>query len=186
MIADSKPVHTGLPDWLKVTSDVQFEVEQLLYYEAMLLDERRFGEWLDLFDSDVTYRMYTRVNQRKHDARRSSITVGVLPLFDDTIDILQTRVKRLADGDAWAEEPPTRTRRIVSNIRVKPHEEDGYRVESNFILYCSRRERDEYSYIGSKVDLLRRGDSPIGWKVTKRTIQLEQSVLLAPNISVFL
>jgi 3-phenylpropionate/cinnamic acid dioxygenase small subunit len=39
------------------------EVEQFLYREARLLDERRFHEWLELFTEDVRYRMAGRRNR---------------------------------------------------------------------------------------------------------------------------
>ena len=46
-----------------IEENVIREVEQFLYREARLLDERRFHEWLELLTDDIRYRMTTRGNR---------------------------------------------------------------------------------------------------------------------------
>jgi 3-phenylpropionate/cinnamic acid dioxygenase small subunit len=168
-----------------MTAQLQYEIEQWLYREAALLDSRRFGEWLELLDPALEYRMFARVNQTDRDARRSTLAAEGLPLYDETVDSLTVRVNRLAVGNAWSEDPPTRTRRLVSNVRVSAGEGGRLLVESNFFTYCSRRERDEHSFVGSRTDLLSDAASDPQRKLLRRMIQLEQATVLAPNISVF-
>lgn len=168
-----------------MTVQLQYEIEQWLYHEAALLDAKRFGEWLELLEPSIEYRMFARVNQTERDARRSTLAPEGLPLYDESLQSLTTRVNRLAVGNAWSEDPPTRTRRLVTNVRVSSASDGGLNVESNFITYCSRRERDEHSFIGSRTDFLHRPVDGAGRRLRRRTIQLEQSTVLAPNISVF-
>ena len=80
--------------------------------------------------------------------------------------------------------PPSRTRRLISNVRVKRDDGDGIEVDSNFIVYRTRMEKDEDFFVGTRKDILRRIDG--GFKIARRTIILDQAVLAAKNISIFL
>jgi 3-phenylpropionate/trans-cinnamate dioxygenase beta subunit len=106
-------------------------------------------------------------------------------LFDDTLDSLKYRVKRLRTGHAWAEEPPSRTRRLVSNVQARQLSQQEIECRSNFIIYRSRRERDEDLFVGSRIDRLRRAGNEFGWLFCEREIRLEQTVLTHHNLSIF-
>src|SRR5947208_1391806 len=106
------------------------EVEQFLYREARLLDQRRFHEWLDLFTDDVRYWMGARSNRYPRTSKAISILSpnryveddktreDELSIFDETKETLSGRVARLETGMAWAEDPPSRTRHLITNIEV--------------------------------------------------------------------
>ena len=172
------------------------EIEQFLYREARLLDERRFEAWLALFTDDVRYWMPVRSTRYP---RRSKAIVALSPgrhdedelskenelaIFDETKETLCRRIARLDTGMAWAEDPPSRTRHIVSNVEVEPGETDAeIRVHSNFVVYRSRGETEQDFYVGTRRDTLRNVDG--AWKIARRTIILDQNVLLAKNVSIF-
>ena len=172
------------------------QVEQFLYREARLLDDRQFHQWLELFTDDVRYWMPMRSNRYAASSKAISILDGSryeeedlskesdLAFMDETKDSLQRRVDRLDTGMAWAEDPPSRTRHFVSNIEVEAGErESELKVYSNFIMYRTRAETEEDFYVGSREDILRReGDI---WKIAYRKIVLDQNVLLAKNLSNF-
>ena len=85
---------------------------------------------------------------------------------------------------AWAEDPPSRTRHMISNIEVEMGEaETEIRVYSNFIVYRSRAESEEDFYVGARQDLLRRVDGAL--KIAQRKMTLDQNVLSAKNVSIF-
>ena len=171
------------------------EVEQFLYREARLLDERRFHEWLALFTDDVRYWMVTRSNLYP----RSSKAIATLnpgrnddetaaedgrAILDETKKTLEGRVARLETGMAWAEDPPSRTRHLIANIEVAPGgtpSELG--VYSNFIVYRSRSETEQDFYVGTRRDILRRSDGAL--RISSRKITLDQNVLVAKNVSIF-
>ena len=172
------------------------EVEQFLFREARLLDERRFHEWLELFTDDVRYWMGSRTNRYPRSSKAIAILSpnryveddqtreDELSILDETKETLAGRVARLDTGMAWAEDPPSRTRHFVVNIEVA--EGDGpseVRVYSNFIVYRSRAESEEDFYVGARQDVLRRVDG--AWKIARRKLTLDQNVLSAKNVSVF-
>jgi 3-phenylpropionate/cinnamic acid dioxygenase small subunit len=172
------------------------EVEQFLYREARLLDERRFHDWLTLFTGDVHYWMAGRSNRYPKSSKAISILdpdryveddIGreeELAILDETKETLSARVARLDTGMAWAEDPPSRTRHMISNIEVEPGDGDAeIRVYSNFIVYRNRAESEEDFYVGARQDVLRRvGDE---WKIAYRKLILDQNVLSAKNVSIF-
>lgn len=165
-------------------------VQQFLYKEARLLDNRRFREWLALTTDDVQYVMPTRHN-RLRDGREEEWEVDKeldeLPFFDEDRHGLTMRVERLYTGMAWAEEPPSRTRHVISNIEVEDGAtEDEVHVYSNFLVYRNRlegMEGDEDLLSGQREDTLRRVDGE--WKVAKRRIIPDFVVLKAQNLSLF-
>ena len=172
------------------------EIEQFLYREARLLDERRFHDWLTLFTDDVRYWMASRSNRYPKSSKAISILdpdryveddVGredELAILDEDKETLTARVARLDTGMAWAEDPPSRTRHLISNIEVEPGETAAeVKVYANFIVYRSRAGSEEDFYVGARQDLLRRdGD---GWKIAYRKLILDQNVLSAKNVSIF-
>jgi 3-phenylpropionate/cinnamic acid dioxygenase small subunit len=179
------------------------EVEQFLYREARLLDERRFHEWLELFTDDVRYWMPVRSNRYPRSSKAISIldparyeeqelaSEHELAILDETKETLARRGARLDTGMAWAEDPPSRTRHIITNIEVEPVSErepgtgEGeLTVYSNFVVYRSRSESEQDWYVGARQDLLREDGG--GWKIARRKIVLDQTVLLAKNVSIFL
>jgi 3-phenylpropionate/cinnamic acid dioxygenase small subunit len=171
------------------------EVEQFLYREARLLDERRFHEWLDLFTDDVHYWMGARSNRYPRTSKAISILspnryvednktqANELSILDETKETLSARVARLDTGMAWAEDPPSRTRHVISNIEVAGEAGPELTVHSNFIVYRSRAESEQDFYVGARQDLLRRIDG--GLKIARRKLTLDQNVLSAKNVSIF-
>ena len=161
-------------------------VEDFLFLEAELLDERQFREWLDLFTDDLHYWMPTRHNPlERPDALDEELSKPAGSYyFNETKQSLCIRVERLYSKTAWAEMPPSRTRRLITNIRVKNEGAHGLDVHSNFLVYRTRMEKDEDTFVGTRRDTLRRVGG--GLKISRRTIILDQAVLAAKNISIFL
>jgi len=175
--------------------DALREVEQFLYREARLLDERRFREWLELFTDDVRYWMGARSNRYPRTSKAISILSpnryveddktreDELSIFDETKETLSGRVARLETGMAWAEDPPSRTRHLITNIEVAGETGAELTVYSNFIVYRSRAETEQDFYVGARQDLLRRVEG--GLKIARRKMTLDQNVLSAKNLSIF-
>jgi 3-phenylpropionate/cinnamic acid dioxygenase small subunit len=107
-----------------------------------------------------------------------------LAIYDEDKQTLSGRVARLDTGMAWAEDPPSRTRHLITNIEVEPGEgASEVKVYSNFIVYRSRAETEQDFYVGARQDLLRRVAGT--WKIAGRKIILDQNVLSAKNVSIF-
>ncbi len=168
-----------------MADDLRREVEELLYEEADLLDERHFHEWLELLTEDFHYWMPIRDNRLGREVEDELSKRGQAAYFDDTKETLSMRIDRLDTGQAWAETPPSRTRHLISNVRVKPLDGGSeLEVHSNFITYRTRLEHDQDFYVGTRRDIVRRVDGQL--RFADRTIILDQAVLAAKNISIFL
>lgn len=159
-----------------------FEVQQFLFLEARLLDERRFKEWLDLFSEDLMYWAPILTNRVGRDFRHEVEKFGESAHFEDTKVSLANRVKRFDTGMAWAELPPSRTRHLVSNVEVEA-DNGGIKARSSFIVYRSHLENDQEIYAGSRCDTLRREYG--GLRIARREIHLDQATVLGKNLAIF-
>lgn len=160
---------------------LQYEVEQFLYAEAALLDARRYRDWLALMAEDVEYWMPIRRTVTSADIEREFTKPGEVAYFDDDHTYLEMRVKKLEAGSAWSEDPPSRSRHFVSNIRVLDTAGDEVTLEACFDVYRTRLERDVDQWVGRRVDVLRR--SGAGFLLVKRHLFLDQTVIQSTNMS---
>jgi biphenyl 2,3-dioxygenase beta subunit len=169
-----------------MNSDLRHEIEDFLFFEAELLDDRLLREWFELFTEDARYWMPVRHNpfERSADLMAELADPNESYYFKDDKDSLRVRVERVYSKTAWAEMPPSRTRRLISNVRVKKRQGSEIEVHSNFIVYRTRMEKDEDIFVGTRRDVLRKADDQI--KIARRMIVLDQAVLRAKNISIFL
>ncbi len=166
------------------------EVEEFLYDEAELLDERRFREWLGTLAEDLVYFMPMMYNVKfgEHATREKTRIDKDMSWFNEDKWTLTKRVEQILTGVHWAEEPLSRVCRAVSNVQVTSaranaagQQEVG--VRSRFVTYQNRCEHEEYLFVGKRNDILRR--TPEGWRLARREIHLGQTVLLAKNLSIF-
>jgi 3-phenylpropionate/cinnamic acid dioxygenase small subunit len=169
---------------------LQAEVAEFLYREAELIDERRFREWLDLLAEDLVYFMPQRRNVKfgEHAARENTRLGKGISWFEEDKWTLGKRVEQIETGVHYAEEPLSRVCHLIGNVRIaaaSPSLDDPREVtvNSRFLVYQSRVEYENYTFVGKRTDVLRReGDD---WRVARREIILEQNVLLAKNLSIF-
>lgn len=165
---------------------LQQEVEQFLYFEARVLDDRRYEEWFELLADDIHYYMPTRYNRLRREAQHEFSAPDEAALFDEDKKSISQRIHRLRTGMAWAEDPPSRTRHIVSNVTIRSTSNPAeLEVQCYYLLYRSRLEREVEMFVGMRSDLLRRVESPAGFQIARRHIVLDQTVLLARNLSFF-
>jgi biphenyl 2,3-dioxygenase beta subunit len=162
---------------------LHYEVERFYYDEAALLDSRRYEDWLALFSDDAHYFMPIRRTRMLRELDKEFTKPGEMAFFDDTKTLLAGRIKKLESGRSWAEDPPSRTRHLITNIRILKDDGRTLEVESNFHLYRTRLNSEETSWIGSRRDVLRRVEG--SFQIVDRKIFLEQTVLLSRNLSNF-
>ena len=165
---------------------LQQQVEQFLYKEARLLDERKLDEWLELLAEDLTYWMPMRRNIKfgDWDLEFSSPDTEI-NWFDEGKDILAGRIRQLNTGVHWPEEPVSRFEHIISNVEVVGVEGDEIHVDSKFFCYQNRLQDEVNHFVGRREDLLRR-DPDTRFKLVKRKIILAQSVMIPKVLNTFL
>ncbi len=160
------------------------EIEDWLYNEAELLDERRYSDWIELVADDVHYHMPIRRNVKFGEWDRENSKAGIeVSWFDEDKRTLVGRVKQLETGLHWCEEPVSRVRHMVSNVQLVHDNGAEVEVRCRFLVYKNRVQDHEDLFIGKREDILRR-DEVTGWKIAKRTIILDQNVLLAKDMNI--
>lgn len=160
-------------------------LQQTLFKEARLMDAERYDEWVEMLAEDIHYHMpgiETRYRQDKTDQVRN---LNRMAYYNDNLEDLKKRLRRLETGTAWSENPATRYTHLITNVEVTLTDKtDNYLVYSNFLAYRNRNERDEDTLIGNREDIWRRkGD---GFELVKRLIVLKQNILLSKNLNVYL
>jgi 3-phenylpropionate/cinnamic acid dioxygenase small subunit len=164
-------------------SELQLEVERLIAYEAYLLDERRFHEWLALFTEDATYAVSVREVTQGTEEDRELYRYPEVPVFDEDHSFTTIRVKRLETRLAHAEQPASLTRHLITNVLVHKNDgDDGLLVSSSFQVYQHRPGVSEQVFYGKREDLLRWVDDQ--WRIARRQVVLDTS-LLPSTISIF-
>ncbi|ABM15192.1 MULTISPECIES: aromatic-ring-hydroxylating dioxygenase subunit beta [Mycolicibacterium] len=173
-----------------VDPQIQHSVEQFLYAEAELLDQHRYLEWVELFAEDTHYWVPTRMTRPNRERHLEVAGEDEAALIDDDKFFLRGRARRYSSGISWSEEPPSRTRRLITNIRISRRtESNDLEVCSNFYVYRSRLERHQDWFVGERFDVLRAADintTGYPYVIAARKVVLEQTTLLCPSLSIFL
>jgi p-cumate 2,3-dioxygenase beta subunit len=126
------------------------EVEELLYEEAACLDDWRLDDWLALLTDDASYVVPATDAREAGDSAR-------LPLIADDIRLLRERIAQLQGAFTWVEQPRSRTRRLIGNVRIVAIEGDDIHIRANFIIHRMRNDASAV-YIGQYENILRRCD----------------------------
>jgi ethylbenzene dioxygenase beta subunit len=141
-------------------AELHFAVEQFLFAEGRLLDERRFEEWEALFAADGYYWV-----PASHD---QETPYSGLSLFYDDREMMRTRIRRLGHANIHVQKPPTRTCHIYANISasVVPNAPDEVLAESRLLVLAYRHDEPQQTYGGRCRHRLRRvaGGFEIAWK----------------------
>lgn len=166
---------------------LHFELVEFLEDEATCLDDNELIAWFANMAPDVVYRMPVRMTRDRADG--SEFSEGMFH-FDEDYMSLATKVTRLAaTTSAWAEKPPSRTRRFVTSIKVfkgagaeQTHE---YEVRSSLLLMRNRYQASAMEMLSvRRSDVIRRTDE--GFKIVSRTIYPDQATIGTQNLAVFL
>ena len=140
-------------------------IEDFLYEEAALLDEWRLDEWLELLTDDATYEVPS-TDTPDGDPQTT------LSLIADDKTRLRSRVAQLLGKSAWAENPPSRTRRMISNVRMLQVEGEAVQVTANFVVYRLRFEQMD-TYIGRYEYTLVQQEGRLKIRARKAILDLE-------------
>ena len=166
------------------------EIEEFLFDEAQLLDERDFKAWIDTLAEDLRYFMPMEFNVKFGDHARGGFTQRRehMSWFNEGKWTLNKRVEQILTGVHWAEEPLSRVCRLVSNVQLTALQtsqagELEVDVSSRFLIYQNRCEYEQYFFVGDRLDRIRL--TAEGWRLARREIRLHQNVLLAKNLSIF-
>jgi len=156
---------------------------KFLHLEAELLDCGRYEEWFGLLTDDITYQVPVRVTRERGAGSEFSDSMFLL---DENKTTLGIRIKRLTTGAAWAEDPPSRVRHFVSNVRVAPTAHaDEVAVRSYLLVYRNRGSDPGHDLLsGERFDVLRREASEL--RLASRRVLLDQATIGTKNLAILL
>jgi 3-phenylpropionate/cinnamic acid dioxygenase small subunit len=169
-----------------LTTDLEryFEISQLLYYEARLLDEGRFEEWLDWLSPSIRYWMPLRFVRRANERDAEFTVMGDQPGYlDEDFDSMAMRVKKIRHRMSWSDNPMSRTAHSITNIEVLSYDDRACNVRSIATVDRSRFAHYEDRWIVHRDDTLEKQDSC--WKLAERRIYYPSAVLETSNLSIF-
>ena len=181
---------------LEVDPRRQRALERFYFHEARLLDNRQYLQWLALLDPDIEYVMPSRINRLVDNrARGSEQMISVerelegadsmgCPLREERYVHLMLRAERAYKTNAWSENPPARTRRIVGNIELMEEAGDRLSVLSNFHLYYARPGSDNVLYSGQRRDTLLQ--STAGFRIRRRELVMDYANIELPTLGLLL
>ena len=143
------------------------DAQRIFVAEAALLDEWRLAEWMRLLTDDARY-LVPPLDAPDADPRTALFLVA------DTPVMLRSRVEQLMGKVNWAENPRSRTRRLVTNFRILETAGDMARVTANFAVWQFAREQTN-AYVGRYVHTLTRDGSH--WRIKERRAILDMEAL---------
>lgn len=170
---------------LSSADPVYAEIVDFLVDEAEMLDTLQLAAWSELLAPDIEYNVPLRLTKPFHQS--DSTLIRTVQHMHDNHASLMLRVRRITDTrSAWGEDPPSRTRRMVSNVRVyKTDKADEYKVVSYLLVTRGRFDFDYFDLIPcERHDILRRTGS--GLQIARREVILDQTVVGTPNLGIFL
>jgi 3-phenylpropionate/cinnamic acid dioxygenase small subunit len=178
----SKEMTLGSTLTSRTESEAYFQCLGFLNREAQMLDDNQIRMWFrDMIDPEIDYRVPIRVTRSRTEG--AGFSFAGWHMLDD-YSSLEARVARLETEYAWAEDPPSRTRRLVTNVRVVSGESVD-EVTSNLLVYRSRYDAATFNLlVGERHDKLRRTDD--GHRLLKRMVLLDQTTVGTHNLAIFL
>ena len=159
------------------------QLQQSLFFEARLLDEERFQDWLQLLAPDIHYQMPQSVRKFRND-RSPEPPFGEGFIFNEDINRLQVRIKRLQSGYVWTEDPRNHVRRLVSNVEIyQTAKPDEAGVFSAISIQRNRIDGQQRILNAGRRDIWR--ETADGWRLAKRDTTLDHSTIPDTNLNVF-
>jgi 3-phenylpropionate/cinnamic acid dioxygenase small subunit len=164
-----------------VGNDIFVDIQRFLFREAALLDNRQYADWLGLLDKDIYYRVTARLAR---DAGTNEVDYSIV---EENMVGLQSRIDQISNPRLTrAENPPSLTRRFVSNVEAYPGGAPGEFAATSYILaYRNRRNVPEGGfYVAERQDVLRQNGTD--WRLARRLVRLDQLTLLDGALSTIL
>lgn len=163
-----------------VDAATQHRIEQFLYREADLLDAFELEAWLELLDEDITLRVPVRT-ARHPGSERPEFSEESNYLRED-YEMIRERVGRLSKEYAWSENPRSRVRHVIGNVRVLDVTDDTLTVTNNQHVFRSYGDTADHDMLSAQrhTTLREAGES---YRITDRTVYLDHSILNTKNLT---
>ncbi|AGU14805.1 hypothetical protein CARG_03265 [Corynebacterium argentoratense DSM 44202] len=167
-------------------AETERALTRFLFDEADLVDNMDWDAWLECMHPDIYYWAPVRENRVYRERKHEFYEKGTSVYFEENWEYLRQRVFRLQTQKAWAEEPASRSRHLVSNVRVDARGDGNFDVRSNVLVYRSRGERYQDHITYERRDIIVKDETaPLGFLVLEREIRFDMATILIKNLSLF-
>jgi 3-phenylpropionate/cinnamic acid dioxygenase small subunit len=162
------------------------QLSAMLAYEAWLLDNDRFEDWLGMLAADIRYVAPVRrkITDENLDVQTIDSAPSIVSHFNDQLPQLALRVKRLRTGFNHYDRPAALVRRMVGPVVLLDWQDSSQEaiISSGFFLFRAREEKEETLFCGARDDIWRRSSDGT-WRLARRLIKLDHHIV--PPLSVF-
>jgi 3-phenylpropionate/cinnamic acid dioxygenase small subunit len=149
-------------------------VEELIYREAALLDEKKWQEWLALYTEDAVFWMPSWASESETTAD-PELELNLLYLKGRSH--LEDRVFRIQTGRSFASVPMDRTAHLVGNVIVTGVEDGEVAARASWMVH-SYGQRGPLTRGGSYEYKLRREGSSL--RIARKKIIMIDDKLVGP------
>jgi 3-phenylpropionate/cinnamic acid dioxygenase small subunit len=163
------PARSALADPTQ-TASLQQRVEQFLFHQSELLDEKQWGAYIDLFADEGVYWMPVTPEQTEW--------LDSPSIFAEDKRMMEIRMGRVTHPNAWSQAPQWGTSHLVGNVVIESMSETEIAVRSRFQMmelrrdatrhfagtyrHTLRRSGDDFKIVLQRVDLLN-GQAPFDY-----------------------
>lgn len=163
-----------------VDAETQHRIEQFLYREADLLDRFELEEWLTLLDEDIILRVPVRT--ARHPGSEQPEFSEESNYLKEDYEMIRERVGRLAKEYAWSENPRSRVRHVLGNVRVLDVSDHTLTVANNQHVFRSYGDTADHDMLSAQRHTTVRDDGD-GYTITERTVYLDHAILNTKNLT---
>jgi 3-phenylpropionate/cinnamic acid dioxygenase small subunit len=153
------------------------EIEAFYRFEVLLLQDRRYREWLETMDPAISYRVPVTTSTMEGLVTRED----ELGYYDEDLELLKARVAKLESKQSWVEQPPSRLRYFVQLVDAR-REGDAVVARSNLLLLQHRWNMSQ-QFSGGRTDVLVQSDGRM--RLRERRVVLDRQSLGEQGLSVF-
>lgn len=156
--------------------------QEFLAWESKLLDERRFEEWYDLLDDEISYRVPIKIARQVISEETPAFGYRI----QDRKSHIRVRIDRLSTGHAWSETPVSRTLRMVGSVYAERTERSDVIAVESALMVFRQRGHDELGDVipVRRQDLVKQTSN--GLLLLERTAHIAEVTLSTPNLGIFL
>ena len=153
------------------------ELEGFYRREVLLLQDRRYRDWLETMDPAISSRVPVTTSTLEGFVTRED----ELGYYDEDLELLKARVAKLESKQSWVEQPPSRLRYFVQVVDA--HRDGGTVIARSNLLLLQYRWNMEQLFSGERTDVLVSFDG--GLRLRQRRVVLDRQVLGKQGLSVF-
>ena len=177
MLLDTEfDVSSDCVDTTPLALDAHHRLEQFLFHEARLLDQRRMADWLALWTADGMYWI-----PQKHGQQSPYDHISLA--WEDAM-MREVRMRRLTNPRNWSQQPVTHSTRLVGNVSAAGRDAAGSLVVHSTFQMTEWRKGDARQWAGSLTHKLEEAGD--GWRIRMKRVDLVNCEAVQESIQVFI